>query len=129
MFLISSLTSSQLLHKKVIGTCILTLHSETLIKLLISSGSLSILLDFLFREIWEGDDRGSDGWMASSTRWTWVWAISGVGDRQGSLGCCSPWGPKEMDTNEWLNWTDTISEDLLFSFPICKYFISLSCHI
>ena len=21
----------------------------------------------------EGDDRGWDGWMASSTRWTWVW--------------------------------------------------------
>ena len=26
---------------------------------------------------WEGDDRGSDGWMASLTRWTWVWANSG----------------------------------------------------
>ena len=24
----------------------------------------------------EGDDRGWDGWMASSTRWTWVWASS-----------------------------------------------------
>ena len=24
----------------------------------------------------EGDDRGWDGWMASPTRWTWVWAIS-----------------------------------------------------
>ena len=24
----------------------------------------------------EGDDRGWDGWMASSTRWTWVWADS-----------------------------------------------------
>ena len=24
----------------------------------------------------EGDDRGWDGWMASLTRWTWVWAIS-----------------------------------------------------
>ena len=22
----------------------------------------------------EGDDRGWDGWMASPTRWTWVWA-------------------------------------------------------
>ena len=26
----------------------------------------------------------------------------GVGDRQ----CCSPWGRKESDTTEWLNWTD-----------------------
>ena len=24
----------------------------------------------------EGDDRGWDGWMASPTRWTWVWASS-----------------------------------------------------
>ena len=25
----------------------------------------------------EGDNRGSDGWMASLTRWTWVWINSG----------------------------------------------------
>ena len=25
----------------------------------------------------EGDDRGWDGWMASPTRWTWVWVDSG----------------------------------------------------
>ena len=25
----------------------------------------------------EGNDRGWDGWMASPTRWTWVWASSG----------------------------------------------------
>ena len=24
----------------------------------------------------EGDDRGCDGWMASPTQWTWVWASS-----------------------------------------------------
>ena len=27
----------------------------------------------------------------------------GVGDGQGSLGCCSPWGCKESDTTEQLN--------------------------
>ena len=27
----------------------------------------------------------------------------GVGDRQGSLACCSPWGRKEADTTEQLN--------------------------
>ena len=26
----------------------------------------------------EGDDRGWDGWMASPTRWTWVWVNSGM---------------------------------------------------
>ena len=25
----------------------------------------------------EGDDRGWDGWMASLTRWTWIWVGSG----------------------------------------------------
>ena len=29
----------------------------------------------------------------------------GVGEGQGSLACCSPWGPKELDTTERLNWT------------------------
>ena len=28
----------------------------------------------------------------------------GVDDGQGSLVCCSPWGGKESDTTEWLNW-------------------------
>ena len=27
----------------------------------------------------------------------------GVGEGQGSLACCSPWGPKELDTIELLN--------------------------
>ena len=29
-------------------------------------------------------------------------------DGQGSLVCCSPWGCKELDTTEWLNWTEKI---------------------
>ena len=30
----------------------------------------------------------------------------GVGDGQGGLACCSPWDCKELDTTEWLNWTE-----------------------
>ena len=30
----------------------------------------------------------------------------GVGDSQGSLACCSPWGYKESDMTEQLNWTE-----------------------
>ena len=30
----------------------------------------------------------------------------GVGDGQGNLVCCSPWGCKESDTTELLNWTE-----------------------
>ena len=34
-----------------------------------------------------------------------------VGEGQGSLVCCNPWGHKESDTTEQLNWTE-----LLFHF-------------
>ena len=30
----------------------------------------------------------------------------GVGDGQGSLACCSPWGHKELDMTDQLNWTE-----------------------
>ena len=30
----------------------------------------------------------------------------GVGDGQGGLACCDSWGCKELDTTEWLNWTE-----------------------
>ena len=30
----------------------------------------------------------------------------GLGDGQGRLACCSPWGCKELDTTEQLNWTE-----------------------
>ena len=32
----------------------------------------------------------------------------GVGDGQGGLVCCSPWGHKESDMTECLNWTELI---------------------
>ena len=31
-----------------------------------------------------------------------------IGDGQWSLVCCSPWGRKESDMTEWLNWTELI---------------------
>ena len=48
----------------------------------------------------EGDDRGLDSWMASPSEFEHA---LGVGEGQGSLACCSPWGPKELDTTERLN--------------------------
>ena len=33
-----------------------------------------------------------------------LWA--GVGDGQGGLACCSPWGHKELDMTEQLNWIE-----------------------
>ena len=34
------------------------------------------------------------------TQRTWIWVSSKIGDGQGSLVCCSPWGHKELDTTE-----------------------------
>ena len=58
-------------------------------------------------KVGEGEDRGWYGWMTTPTQWTWVWASSGSWwwDREGSLVCYIPWGCKESDTTEWLNWT------------------------
>ena len=54
----------------------------------------------------EGDDRVWDGWMASPTRWTWVWVSSGSWWWTGYLVCSSPCGCKVLDMTEWLTWTE-----------------------
>ena len=69
--------------------------------------------------IWKDPDAGKDwrqeekgmtedemvGWHHQLNGHKFVQAL-GAGDRQGSLACCSPWGHKESDTTEWLNWTE-----------------------
>ena len=57
---------------------------------------------------WRQEEEGWDSWTASPTRWTCVWASSGSW-WQGSLACCSPWGRKELDTTEQLNWAELIT--------------------
>ena len=54
----------------------------------------------------EGDDRGWDGWIASPTQCTWVWANSRKIEGQGSLVCCSPQGHKESE-QRLSKWTAT----------------------
>ena len=44
----------------------------------------------------------------------------GVGDGQGSLAHCSPWGHKELDTTEWLNWRVTFNSAYLIGFLSCS---------
>ena len=39
----------------------------------------------------------------------------GVGDGQGSLACCSPWGCQESDTTERLNWTEDKMHKIILS--------------
>ena len=62
---------------------------------------------------WEGlkaggeeDDRGWDGWMASPTRWTWVWVSSGSWWWTGRPGVLQSKGSQRVRHN-WvteLNW-------------------------
>ena len=46
-------------------------------------------------------------WMTLPTQWTWVWASSRIADGQGSLVGYNPWGCKESDMAEQLNWTNS----------------------
>ena len=43
-----------------------------------------------------------------------------VGDRQGSLVCCSPWGGKESDRTEQLNLAELSFSTLSSSFFKCS---------
>ena len=54
----------------------------------------------------EGDDRGWDGWMASPTRWTWIWASSRSWWWTGKPGVLLPMGLQRV-RHDWateLNW-------------------------
>ena len=63
----------------------------------------------------EGDNRGWDGWLASPTQCTHVWASSGSWWWKRSLECCSPWGCKET----WLgNWTELNREEDLGAIKV-----------
>ena len=56
----------------------------------------------------EGDDRGWDGWMASLTRWTWVWVNSGSWWWTGRPGVLRFMGSQRVRLY-WateLNWTE-----------------------
>ena len=55
----------------------------------------------------KGDDRGWDGWMASLTRWTWVWVNCGSWCWTGRPGVLQSTGSQRV-RHDWvtkLNWT------------------------
>ena len=61
----------------------------------------------------EGDDRGWDGWMASSTQWTWVWIDSRSWWWTGKPGVLQSMGSQTV-RHDWatqLNWN--ISTEVL----------------
>ena len=49
----------------------------------------------------EGDDRGWDGWMASPTQWTCVWASSGSWWWTGKLGMVQSVELQKLDLTDW----------------------------
>ena len=56
----------------------------------------------------EGNDRGWDGWMASPTRWTWVWVNSGSWWWTGKPGVLRFMGSQRV-RHDWateLTWTE-----------------------
>ena len=70
----------------------------------------------------EGDYRGWDGWMASLTQCTWVWGSSGSWWWKRRPACCSPWGHKELDTTEQLNWKDWLLVWSIHLMAYCNHF-------
>ena len=72
----------------------------------------------------EGDNRGWDGWMASSTQWTWVWANSKSWWWTAKSGLLQSMG-SQTDGQDWvaeLNWTESQSP----SPGISKFLLSHS---
>ena len=64
---------------------------------------------------WRQEEKGmTDGWMASLTQWTWICVNFGSWCRKGGLACCSPWGRKESNTTEWLNWTENVQNRKIY---------------
>ena len=53
----------------------------------------------------------------------------GVGDGQGGLVCCSPWGRKESDVTERLNWNcgHQRSENSILNKSVCLSSNTSSC--
>ena len=86
----------------------------------------------------EGDDRGRDGWMASPTRWTWVWVNSGSWWWTGRPGMLQFMGSQRVGHN-WgteLNWTDecllgksSLPVNMSLHMPTKKWQFQMLCSI
>ena len=74
----------------------------------------------------KGDDRGWDGWMASPTRWTWVWVNSRSWWWTGMPGVLWFMGSQRVG-HDWvaeLNWTELLFSGSLPLRPLLTFVIS-----
>ena len=69
----------------------------------------------------EGDDRRWDGWMASPTRRTWVWASFGSWWWTGKPGVLQSTGPQMVGVTEWLNWAEWVPDP-----PYCNLCLEIT---
>ena len=75
----------------------------------------------------EGDDRGWDGWMASPTRWTWVWVSSRSWWWTGRPGVLQSMGFQRV-RHDWateLNWTETSNKELSRPHPFFMLWLEI----
>ena len=69
----------------------------------------------------EGDYRGWDGWMASLTRWTWVWASSGKWWWTGRPGVLQSMGSQRVGHDWGTDWTEDLVR--VRGVPVCKKWV------
>ena len=85
-------------------------EAETPILWLLDAKSWLIWKDLDAGKDWRWEEKGTTedemaGWHHRLDGHEVEWTL-GVGDGQGGLACCSPWGHKESDTTEQLNWIE-----------------------
>ena len=68
-----------------------------------------------WRQEEKGDDRGWDGWMASPTQWTWVWASSRTWWQTGKLGMLQSMGSQRV-RQDWA--AEQQQQRTVFTFSI-----------
>ena len=90
----------------------------------------SHLQEWIWRELWlgaggEGDNRGWDGWMASPTRWTWVWVTSGSCWWTGRPGVLQFMGSQRVShDSDWTDWLMFIMKIMLKHITYAFYYHS-----
>ena len=87
-------------------------EAETSILWLLDANNWLIRKDPDAGKDWRQEEKGTTedemvGWHHGLNGYGFVWTL-GVGDGQGGLACCSPWGSKELSKTEQLNWTELI---------------------